>query len=397
MASNRASTSSVKLLRSTSIATGRRCFASSSRQYIGAAPGDASSSASADNASLPPADTTPQPEAISSLIHNEMTPSALSTLESDRAARQAWRSTLDSLSMLGSTQTPDSTWKPAHTRLNPPSPREVTISHLLAATTQVGHSTAKLTRAYQPWVYGTRHGIAQIDVEKATLPALRRASKVVKETILQDGVVLILGTQKETQRAVVAAARRMGQNGFHVTRERWLPGVLTNAPKMLGRAIMESMQDYQDFLEANSSAAGEAAGGKDRGRRSKNRNNDDNDASAIADEMEASKAVPMPSLAKLASQLLQPDLLIVLNPKSNLHAIKEASLLNIPTIALVDTDVDPRIVTYPIPGNDESTRVQELIVGVLSMAGQEGRTERQKRKEEQERRDRRKERGQRRG
>lgn len=281
----------------------------------------------------------------------------------DRDSRRQWRNTLSYLSSMGSTQTRGSVWKPAHTRLKPPSPREVTISHLLAATAHVGHSTANLSKAYQPWVYGTRHGVAQIDVEKATLPSLRRASKVVREVVLRDGVVLIVGTHKETQRAVVAATKRMGPNGFHVTVERWMPGILTNSPSLLSRAIMGSLSDYESGFEVQQQGKEDARAA----RRSDNRDSRDS---------RRDNTPSPPSVAKLASQLLQPDLLIVLNPKLNLNAIREATTNSIPTIGIVDTDVDPRIVTYPIPANDESVRVQELIVGVLSKAGEEGRTER---------------------
>ena len=222
------------------------------------------------------------------------------------------------------------------------------MSHLIAATAHVGHSIGKVTKAYQPWIYGTRHGVAQIDIERATLPALRRACRVVRSVVRNDGVVLIVGTQKDVSPAVIAAAKRMGPHGFHVTTERWTPGVLTNAPKLLARAIMGSMDDYIQQHKHSVATSGRTS----------------------HDEL----AEPSPS--KLASQLLQPDLLIVLNPKNNLHAIREATAQNIPTVAIVDTDVDPRMVTYPIPANDESLRCLELIVGVLSKAGQEGIKER---------------------
>lgn len=224
------------------------------------------------------------------------------------------------------------------------------MSHLIAATAHVGHSMAKVTKAYQPWIYGTRHGIAQIDIEKATLPALRRACRVVRDIVRNDGVILIVGTQKDVSPAVIAAAARMGSHGFHVTTERWTPGVLSNAPKILQRAIMGSMDDYIAQHKSNAAIGGQTA----------------------ARDSPFADVNSEPSPSKLASQLLQPDVLIVLNPKNNLHAIREATALNIPTIGIVDTDVDPRIVTYPIPANDESLRALELIVGVLSKAGQEG-------------------------
>jgi small subunit ribosomal protein S2 len=72
------------------------------------------------------------------------------------------------------------------------------------------------------------------------------------------------------------------------------------------------------------------------------------------------------------SERVVPDLVIFLNPIPNLHAIRECAIEHVPTIGIVDSNVDPRIVMYPIPANDESTRTAELIAGVLSIAGREG-------------------------
>lgn len=67
-----------------------------------------------------------------------------------------------------------------------------------------------------------------------------------------------------------------------------------------------------------------------------------------------------------------PDLVVFLNPIANVHAIRECAIEHIPTIGIVDSNVDPRVVMYPIPANDESTRTAELVAGVLSIAGREG-------------------------
>jgi len=67
-----------------------------------------------------------------------------------------------------------------------------------------------------------------------------------------------------------------------------------------------------------------------------------------------------------------PDLVIFLNPLQNLHAIRECAISRVPTIGIIDSDVDPRVVMYPIPANDDSIRTAELIAGMLSMAGLEG-------------------------
>lgn len=255
---------------------------------------------------------------------------------------------VDDLAGLASTQTRPTSFRPYKQRSQPLEPNQLTLSHLLAATAQLGHAKTHVQRSYEPLLYGMRHGMAVIDVERATLPALRRAVQVVRGIAENDGIILIVGTRPDLQPAVRAAAARLGANGFHVSTDRWVPGVLTNAPKLLAPAIQHS-------------------------------------ASRNADQLDGEEA---PNTAKLASQLYQPDLVIVLNPTENVHALREATQCNVPTMAIVDTDVDPRSVTYAIPANDDSPRVAELVLGVLSKAGQDGLRRRQAAKEASEKRER---------
>lgn len=250
----------------------------------------------------------------------------------------------------GSTQTRASSFRPHRARLDPVGAHELTVSHLLAATAHVGHRLSSLNRAASAFVYGKRHDVAIIDVERHTLPALKRAAAVVRDVASRDGVVLFLGTAPGTQRAVLDAAKRLGQNGYHVTKERWMPGVISNAPKLLGRAILGDMAAYAEGMQQQ---------------QQQQQRNGSNDGPGR-------RRTEEPDAATLASQVLVPDLVVVLNPKANLHAIREATERGIPTVGIVDTDVDPRIVTYAIPANDESVRTAELVLGVLSRAGQEG-------------------------
>ncbi|TKY88750.1 hypothetical protein EX895_002381 [Sporisorium graminicola] len=242
--------------------------------------------------------------------------------------RRLRRTVMNQLSDLGSTQTRANSFRPHKQRLNPIDAHKLTLSHLVASTAQVGHSLSSLKAANQPYIYGQRHGVAIFDLERATLPALRRAASVVKAVAERDGVILFVGTRAGQQAAVLAATKRLSGNGFHVTAERWMPGVITNAPKLLASAILKSLDDIDPSGSGNTN--------------------------------------------RLASQTLQPDLVIVLNPVENSFAIREATQANIPTIAITDSDVDPRSVTYPIPANDDSIRSVELIIGVLSKAGEEG-------------------------
>lgn len=143
-----------------------------------------------------------------------------------------------------------------------------------------------------------------------TLPLLRRAAKVVRGVAAKDGLIVFVGTRPDLRAVVRKAAERMGSRGYHVG-ERWLPGTLTNRMKVLAH--------------------------------------DPN-----------------------GDERIIPDLVIFLNPTHNIPALRECASLHVPTIGIIDSNVDPRIVMYPIPANDESTRTAELICGVLSVAGREG-------------------------
>lgn len=281
-------------------------------------------------------------------------------LEAERATLRLRSISLRNLESTGSgsTQTRATAFRPHKLRLNPIAAQQLTVSHLLAATAQVGHRLSSLNRAASAFVYGKRHGVAIIDVEKHTLPAMKRAAAVVRDVTMRDGVVLFLGTGQGTQRAILDAAKRLGKNGYHVTMERWMPGVITNAPKLLGRAILGDMEAYAEGMQEQ----------QQRQQQQQQQNSSGNEGPRDRDNRRPAE----PDASTLASQVLVPDLVVVLNPKANVHAIREATERGIPTVAITDTDVDPRIVTYAIPANDESTRTAELVLGVLSRAGQEG-------------------------
>lgn len=247
----------------------------------------------------------------------------------ERNIRRMRRTMLADMSGIASTQSRESSFRPFKLRTQPTEPYALTVSHLLAATAQLGHSRAHVKQSYEPLLYGTRHGDAVIDVERATLPALRRATNVVRGITENDGIVLIVGTRPGLQSAIRAAVNRLGDNGFYVSTDRWIPGTLTNAQKLLLPAIQHAYSSIDtDKAPTNTT--------------------------------------------KLVTQMYRPDIVIVLNPVENAHAIREATQCNVPTMAIVDTDVDPRSVTYAIPANDDSPRVAELVLGVISTAGADG-------------------------
>ncbi|OCH95610.1 ribosomal protein S2 [Obba rivulosa] len=223
--------------------------------------------------------------------------------------RAEYKSLVDHFSQYGSTQTRDSTFQPHHELNRPKAPSELALSSLMAAGAHMGHSQTLMNPNFMPYAYGVRSGITIIDLDH-TLPLLRRAAKVVRATAAKGGSIVFIGTRPDLRPTVRKAAERLGSQGFHVG-ERWMPGTLTNKLALFGGDIV-------------------------------------------------------------AKERIVPDLVILLNPIPNMHAIRECAYDHIPTIGIVDSNVDPRIVMYPIPANDESTRTAELVAGVLSIAGREG-------------------------
>ena len=189
----------------------------------------------------------------------------------------------------------------------------------------MGHSPALTHRAAFPHIYGTRTRISYIDLRQ-TLPALRRAAEVVRSTVEKGGIVVFVGSLKGTERAVWENAKRLGENGFGVT--KWLPGSISNAKEVFGWSEIPASAESR------------------------------------------SKATPMS---------FKPSLLVLLSPTLNQHALREATANQVPTIGICDTDIDPRCVTYAIPANDDSPRAVELITGVLGMAGKDGLARKQQR------------------
>ncbi|KAI0797811.1 ribosomal protein S2, flavodoxin-like domain-containing protein [Abortiporus biennis] len=223
--------------------------------------------------------------------------------------RAQYKTLIDHFSEYGSTQTRENTFQPHHTLHRPLHPSEATLSALLAAGAHMGHAKSLMNPNFMPYAYGVRAGITVIDLDH-TLPLLRRAAKVVRSVAANDGMVLFVGTRPDLRPVVRKAAERMGAQGFHIG-EKWLAGTLTNKLTLFG-----------------------------------------------PDALEKKRVVP--------------DLVVILNPTANLNAIRECAIEHVPTIGIVDSNVDPRVVMYPIPANDESTRTAELIAGVLSVAGREG-------------------------
>ncbi|WBW70924.1 mitochondrial ribosomal protein subunit S2 [Schizosaccharomyces osmophilus] len=205
---------------------------------------------------------------------------------------------------------------------NPASPEKLSMSLLLSSYAHMGHSTSLWNPLTQPFIYGKRDGIHIISLDQ-TMVYLRRAISVVREVAKARGVIVFIGTRSGQKDSVVNAAKRA--RGFHVF-DRWLPGLVTNARNVQGNL-----------------------GGK------------------IVPVDDNGRVVP----TKESPKFVIPDLIVVLNPLENRGACLEAQKASIPTIGIIDSDADPKMVTYPVPANDDSLRCTDLIVGLLSKAAEQ--------------------------
>ncbi|ROT37967.1 40S ribosomal protein mrp4 [Sodiomyces alkalinus F11] len=212
---------------------------------------------------------------------------------------------------------------------DPPAPEEITLELLMASQTHMGHHTSRWNPGNARYIYGVRHGIHVISLE-ATAAHLRRAARVVEEVTYRGGLVLYVGTRKGQMEMVTQAAARGG--GCHLF-TKWTPGAITN------RDVILRDREVRMVNEVDREVPGLATHVRDR-------------------------------------RPITPDLVVCLNPLENKTLLHECALVSIPTVAIIDTDVDPSCVTLAIPANDDSLRSTALIGGILGRAGQIGKKRR---------------------
>ena len=253
----------------------------------------------------------------------------------------------------------------------------IQVKDLIEAGVHFGHRASRWNPKMRPYIYGKRNLIHIIDLRE-TVRGLLRACKYLSQTASQGRLVLFVGTKRQAKETVEKEAARCG---MPYVSERWLGGTLTNY-----RTIRNRLKRLQE-LENLWLAQGENPARVDMATHMKAVMNeagkfDVTKAPDSADIRGYSKKMVSTlnrELSKIRRNLLGiremnrlPDALIVIDPKREHIAVKEAQRMGIPTIALIDTDSDPDPVDLPIPGNDDSIRSIELMLGRLAEAVLEG-------------------------
>jgi small subunit ribosomal protein S2 len=219
------------------------------------------------------------------------------------------------------------------------------MKELLEAGVHFGHQTRRWNPKMKTFIFGARNGIYIVDLQK-TLRKLREALGFVTNVASQGGNVLFVGTKRQAQESVVEEARRAGQ--FWVD-QRWLGGTLTNfvtIRKSLGR-----LREIEERLDGEST---EKMTKKERSR------------------MEKERAKLEKALSGIKEMDRLPAALLVIDPQKEHIAVAEANKLNIPVVAVVDTNCDPDPIDYPIPGNDDAIRAIKLFTSRFADAILEG-------------------------
>ena len=229
----------------------------------------------------------------------------------------------------------------------------VTMRELLDAGVHFGHQTRRWNPKMRRFIFTDRNGIYIIDLQQ-TLTYIDAAFEFVKETVAHGGTILFVGTKKQAQEAVQVEADRVG---MPYVNHRWLGGMLTNfqtVSKRLHRLKeLQAMDAAEDGYE---------------GRTKK-------EVLMLTRERTKLERV----LGGIAEMTRVPSALWVIDTNKEHIAVNEAHKLNIPVVAILDTNCDPDVVDWPVPGNDDAIRSTALLSRVISTAVEEGKKAREER------------------
>jgi len=215
------------------------------------------------------------------------------------------------------------------------------VQELVESGVHFGHRSSRWNPKMRPYIYARRNKIHIIDVRE-TIRGLLRAKKYLADVASHGSLVLFVGTKRQAGDTVQKAAERCG---MPYVNDRWLGGTLTNFRTIRSRlSRLEELEKIRESDEINTYSK-KMQSSLNREYRKMYRN-----------------------LNGMRTMNRLPECMVIVDPKKEKNAVKEARKLGIATVALIDTDCDPDLVDLPIPGNDDSMRSIDLIVNILADA-----------------------------
>ncbi len=220
----------------------------------------------------------------------------------------------------------------------------VSMQQLIEAGAHFGHQTHRWNPRMKPYIFGARNGVHILDLSQ-TVPLFNRALEFVAATVQAGGKVLFVGTKRQAQGPIADAARASGQ---HFVNHRWLGGMLTN-----WKTISGSIKRFKALEEQLS---GDTTGLTKK------------EVLQLTRERDKFEL----SLGGIRDMGGVPDVMFVIDANKEELAIKEANVLGIPVIAILDSNVNPHGIAFPIPANDDASRAIRLYCDALAAAAKKG-------------------------
>ncbi|PAX09576.1 30S ribosomal protein S2 [Sphingomonas lenta] len=228
----------------------------------------------------------------------------------------------------------------------------VTMQQLIETGAHFGHQTHRWNPKMKPYIFGDRNGVHILDLSQ-TVPLFARALEFVSQTVASGGKVLFVGTKRQAQEPVADAARRAGQ---HFVNHRWLGGMLTNWKTISGS--IKRLKSLEEQL-----------GGATAGLTKK-------EVLQLTRERDKLEL----SLGGIRDMGGVPDVMFVIDANKEELAIKEANTLGIPVVAILDSNVSPDGIAFPVPANDDASRAIRLYCEAIAIAATRGGQEQQQRR-----------------
>src|SRR6188768_4542023 len=223
----------------------------------------------------------------------------------------------------------------------------VTMQQLLEAGAHFGHQTHRWNPRMKPYIFGSRNGIHIIDLSQ-TVPLLARALEFISASTAAGGKVLFVGTKRQAQEPVADAARRAGQ---HFVNHRWLGGMLTNWKTISGS--IKRLKALEEQLSGDTHGLTKK------------------EVLQLTRELDKLEL----SLGGIRDMGGVPDIMFVIDANKEELAIKEANTLGIPVVAILDSNVSPDGIAFPVPANDDASRAIRLYCDAIAeaiLAGRQG-------------------------